>query len=279
MEYVNYNGKIYPAAEPIVSAASRALRYGDGLFETMKLHNGTIVHMADHFSRLWQGLQALQFQIPPHFTPAFLAQSILLLAKKNACQNNARVRLNIFRAEGGLYDLISPNPSYVIECWPLSDTIGDLNSNGLVAGICNDIAKSCDMLCNIKHNNYLGYIMAAMQAKKNRWNDALILNQHGRVADSTIANVFLIKNNCITTPLLTEGCVAGVMRKNLLKFLKAGNWQVKEVAVTTDDLLQADEVFFTNSIYIIRWVKQIGESNYSNLLTQQIYQAFVPTIC
>jgi branched-chain amino acid aminotransferase len=278
MNHFIFNGKIYQLTDPVIGPGSRGLRYGDGLFETMKMVNGNILQQADHFERLWQGLHVLQFEMPRLFTQGSLITAIRSLARKNNHENMARIRLNIFRGEGGLYDAVNNTPNYIIETWALAEENGRWNSNGLVAGIFEDAKKSCDMLSNIKHNNYLLYVLAALKSKQEKWNDAIVLNQFGRIADTTIANIFFVKDEMVFTSALGEGCVAGTMRKALINHLEQNNIALREMAVTVKDILNADEVFFTNSIYNIRWVRQIGNTVYENDLTQKIYASFIPTI-
>jgi len=279
MNYFNYNGKFLKEGNTIIGADSRALRYGDGLFETMKIKNGKIELVDEHFARLWKGMQVLQFDVAKHFSPERLEEQIIALAKKNMHLFGARVRLSIIRGDGGLFDAKNHTPNFIIQTWPLPEGNGEWNSNGLVAGIYSEVKKSCDILSNLKHNNYLPYVLAALQAKKEKWNDAILLNTTGNICDSTIANIFLVKDEIIYSPALSEGCVAGVMRQTLLQFLKANNYQMEERAVTQVELFAADEVFFTNSMYNIRWVQSIGNSDFGNSFTQKIYAAFVPTIC
>ena len=200
------------------------------------------------------------------------------MQKKNQQEKAARIRITVFRSDGGLYDAADNFPNYIIETWALPEGNGELNSNGLDLGIYADVKKSCDILSNLKHNNNLPYVMAALQAKKQKWNDAVILNSYGRVCDSTIANIFLIKDEVIYTPVVTEGCVAGVMRKFMIDQLAATGFSCIEKAITVDELLNADEVFLTNSIYNLRWVKSINDKNFGNTLTQKIYTAVAPTI-
>ena len=119
--------------------------------------------------------------------------------------------------------------------------------------------------------------MAALFAKKEKWNDAILLNTDGRLCDTTIANIFLIKDEMVYTPALTEGCIAGVMRRNLIEKLTAANYKLVEGKLSVDELLDADEVFLTNSIYNMRWVQSIGDKKYSNTQTQKIYAAFFST--
>ena len=279
MDHFIFNGKFYKQQEAVIGSSNRGLRYGDGLFETMKMIKGTIVQQAAHFERLWQGMDILQFERPSLFTKGNLINAVRKLALKNNHEQSARVRLNVFKGDGGLYDAVNNSPNYIIETSSLPENSGLWNENGLVAGFYEEARKSCDILSNLKHNNYLPYVMAAIQAKKEKWNDAIILNQFGRVADSTIANLFLIKDQNIITPALSEGGVAGIMRKSLLQHLQQNDFNYEEVPVTIEDVLNADEVFLTNSINNIRWVQRIADSFYANELTQKIHASFIPTIC
>lgn len=277
MDYFIHNGKTCKEHTAVLQANNRGLRYGDGLFETMKSINGQLQFTDEHFARLWKGMQVLQFNIPKHFNPDSLQDEILSLLKKNNHQKLARVRLTIFRGDGGLYDAINHLPNYIIQTWELADDIDKWNSNGLVLGIYTDVKKSCDILSNLKHNNFLPYALAALYAKEQKWNDAVLLNTAGRLCDSTIANIFLIKDEQVYTPKLAEGCIAGVMRKNIIQLLLKTDLPVVECGLSIDELLQADEVFLTNSIYNMRWVQCIGDKFYSNIMSQKIYSTIFST--
>jgi aminodeoxychorismate lyase len=278
MTSFNFNGKLYKEGALIIGAGNRGLRYGDGLFETMKMKNGKLVLEDEHFARLWKGMQVLQFSLPKHFDPDKLQGEILSLAKKNQHEQAARIRITVFRGEGGLYDAIDNSPNYIIQTWSLPEHNGELNNNGLDMGIYTTVKKSCDILSNCKTNNYLPYVMAALEAKKQKWNDAIVLNTYGRVCDATIANIFFVKDEVTYTPALTEGPVAGVMRKHLLQQLNATGFKCIEKEITIEELLDADEVFLTNAIYTIRWVKSIQDKKFTNSIIQKIYAAVAPTI-
>ena len=96
-----------------------------------------------------------------------------------------------------MYDAKNYFPNYIIQSWALPEGNGEWNSNGLIAGVYEEVKKSCDILSNLKHNNYLPYVLAALKTKMEKWNDAIVLNMYGRICDCTIANVFLIKDNKI----------------------------------------------------------------------------------
>jgi branched-chain amino acid aminotransferase len=276
MRFVNFNGKFYPEHTPLIEADSRAFRYGDGIFETLKFKNGEFILLQDHLNRLWQGIDLLQFEKPKLFTKQLLRDELSSLVQKNK-DSSARIRLSIFRGNGGLYDPENLHPNFILQSMPLNNDSSSLNSNGLQLCIYRDALKVIDQFSNIKHNNYLPYLMGALFAKASRCNDALILNNHANICDSSIANIFIVKDNIIYTPALTEGPVAGVMRKFLLEQIPALGIAVAEATLSEEMLLQADEVFLSNSIYNIRWVAAIGERSYTNLLTQKIFNHLAQT--
>lgn len=274
MELLNFNGEIVSATSGIILPNSRGFKYGDGVFETMLCRENKIHFAEDHINRLINGLTILDFTIPTYYTTAYFTGLINTLLKENKHNKTARIRLTAFRDEGGLYDEIKETPDYIIQTWALQESIGNWNEKGLAIGVCNNIKKSCDSLCNLKHNNFLPYIMGANLAKKNNWNDTVMLNSFGRVCDTTIANIFLIKNKIVYTPALQEGCVAGIIRKNLIVHLVKNKTEVIEKDITIEELMDADELFVTNSIQNIRWVQNIGGKKYTNNLTRSIYESF-----
>lgn len=277
MSYLNFNGKILSADNPVLMASNRSYRYGDGLFETMRIQHGKIVLANYHFERLFASLSILKYDIPSLFTPAKLEKEILQLCQRNQCEKLARLRLSVFRGNGGIND-DDKNLQYLIECWPLNASINLLNENGLIIDVYTDAKKSTDQFSNIKSANFLPYSMAALYAKENKLNDCLVLNTAGKIADSTIANLFIIKENVIKTPSLDQGCVNGVMRRYLLESLSTADYVISETSISIQDVTTADEVFLTNAISGIRWVKQFENVNYGNAKTIDIYSRFVKTI-
>lgn len=277
MSQICFNGKLLKADEPVLLAANRSYRYGDGLFETIKVSGGKVLLEQLHFERLFSGLLILKYEIPKLFAEERIKNELLELCRENNVDKLARVRLSVFRGNGGLYDN-DKKMQYLIECWPLSESSTQLNKNGLLIDVYPGARKSCDRFSNLKSANFLSYSMAALYAKEKKLNDCFVLNSEGNVADSTIANIFLIENGIIKTPALSQGCVAGVMRRHLLSILKDAGHTVQETSINEADLIRADEVFLTNAINGIRWVKQFRERVYANNKTIEIYNQFVKTI-
>lgn len=287
MNNVVRDGKLVKRENLSLQPDDHSYRYGDGLFETLKVADGNILLKDYHFERLFSGLGILKFTVPSSFKNQNIEDEIKGLCQANNCEKLARVRLSVSRGHGGLYDCDNKF-SYLIECWPLEQT--GLNENGLVIDIFPDARKSIDIFSNLKSANYLPYVMAAVWAKENDLNDALILNSQERICDSTIANVFWVKNDKIYTPLLTEGCVAGVMRRRIFDFspdnyrdqnsvpIATGiGFGVEENLLTEDILLEADEVFLTNATSAIRWVGQFRTKKYTNNIAGKLFAALTRT--
>ena len=275
MHYVNLNGKLFEADGPLLHPDNRSFRYGEGLFETIRLHNGTMPLWPLHWERLQASLPKVFFTLPPHTGAPQLYEQVLQLAAKNRCMQSARVRITFFNGNGGLWDEVPATCSYLLQCWPVAEPPSQLNVNGLDTGIYTGGAKSCDAFANIKSNNYLLYAVAARSARLQHWNDALILNQHGRICDTTIANLFLVRQGVLYTPALAEGCVAGVMRRHLLQHLPVLGYRVEETICTVEQVQEADELLLTNAFYGIRWVKSLGNRRFGATMATALYKDIV----
>lgn len=272
MEYILYNGKFVPVDTPVLMPDNRSFRYGEGLFETMRKTTGGIALWERHLTRLHNGMEILDISFPPHVQADTFLKEIDKLVQKNRIDSDVRIRLTCFKGDGALWEE-ADSLHYLVQCWNLPRA--EFNLNGLDIGVFTGGAKSCDALSNLKSNNYLLYSLAAQYGKKQRWNDCLVLNQHGRLADSTIANIFFIKDGVIYTPALSEASVAGVMRGYLIDQLPAIGFRVQEGAYSAADLANADEVFLSNAIHGIRWVKRMDQALYGNHITAEIYHQVV----
>ncbi len=277
-KFLFYNGKIMRSDQLLISPDNRSFRYGDGFFETIKVCKGKLVLANYHMERLFTSLDLLQFAPPVYFTPEYITEQVLALASKNGHQKLARIRITIFRGEGGLYDEQNHFPNHIIQSWELNPANNLLNENGLILDFFRDARKVCDHYSAVKSNNFLSYAMAALWAKQQKLNDAILLNPYDRVADATIANVFMLKDGIVKTPALTEGPVNGVMRKHILYSLRKMDISVEETSITGEDLSEASEIFLTNAIYGIRWVKQLGKNGFTNSFSKMLHKDCVANL-
>ncbi|MBL7718508.1 MAG: aminotransferase class IV [Flavipsychrobacter sp.] len=269
MAFVNLDGKLLEDAQPVLNAGNRSFRYGYGLVETMLLRDGAISLREYHWQRLWRGLEQLKFVLPKHFTPRMLEEEVLRTARKNGLEQLSRIRLQVFPGNGGLYDGDSFQPAFVIEALPLQEQVTRLNENGLVLGIAEGLEKSPDQNANLKSAGGLIYAMAAQQAREQKWNDALVCNTRQHIIETSIANLFWIKNDRIYTPPLSEGCVAGVMRAWIIERAAAKGVTITEKPLPVPELMDADEVFLTNAIRGIKWVKSVENTLFTGSATQR----------
>ncbi len=271
LNYYNLDGKMFLESENNISVNNRSFRYGDGFFETIKLSQGKIQLKELHFERIANSLKTLGFVTAKHFSYEKLEKQVIELANKNNHLHLGRIRITFYRADAGLFEVTNFHPHILIQSFNLNETVNQMNENGLVIDVYPFAKKSCDIFSNIKSNNYLQYAMAALWAKENKMNDAILLNTNNCIADSTIANVFIIKNKIVKTPALSEGCVNGVMRKYIISTLKNYSVDVIETAINIDEIANADEIFLSNAIKGILWVKQLGSNSYINIESQKIY--------
>ena len=261
-DHLIFNGSTIRASEPFLDASSPGFRLGDGLFETICFINGEIRLASFHFDRLFHGMEVLSLPKPANFSGDVLSRQIIDLCKQNHLPDNARVRLTVFRGS----DL---QAHYLIETQPLPP----LETDPINASLYTKEFKSTGFLSNTKNNNYLLYILALRDAKARGFDEAIVLNQHGRICESNRSNIFLVRAGLLYTPRLSEGCVAGVMRRHLLKVLPTLGYEVVETLVSPEQIAEADEVFLTNAIHPIRAVGKIDRHVYENSITASIAKA------
>jgi branched-subunit amino acid aminotransferase/4-amino-4-deoxychorismate lyase len=262
---INLNGEILKASENIFSVANRGFRYGDGLFETIRVFEGKIPFFAIHQARLVEGMQVLEIEIPECWEKDFLETNIqkTILHWQQANQNianstlpaNFRVRLAVFRADGGLYTPFSNKANFCIEITHLPTNYFIINEIGLNIGIFEEIKIAPSKLSPFKTSNSLPYILAALHKQKQAVDDCFLLNTNNQICESVAANIFLFtKENTLLTPPLTSGCIKGVMREIILQIAKEQKIKVFEQEISVADLQTAEEVFISNSIQGLQWV-------------------------
>lgn len=252
---INFNGKIFPADQPIFTSQNRAFLYGDALFETIKMSAGKILFFENHLERLFKGLHYFQYRVPKKYlSPTFFEKEIRKIAS-----GNARIRLTVFRTNGGLYTPTNNRPQFLIETTPLQSSGFSLNKKGLQLGIFEDIKLSCAAISNLKTCNSSPYILAGLNKKVRNLDDVIMLNEKDRISEASSSNIFLIKKNNIITPALSEGCIEGTMRKTILNIALELGYTIHENPIKVHFLKNVEEIWLTNAISGIKWVAQIEQ--------------------
>jgi branched-subunit amino acid aminotransferase/4-amino-4-deoxychorismate lyase len=258
-----YNGHLISIYEPGISFTNRAFRYGDSIFETIRLCNMRLMFLRDHITRLKLGMTVLRMNVPAEFTVENVQELIFQLLKHNAHAPNARIRLTVFRNEGGYYSPENNDISFLIESEEIKGEY-DINQKGLWADIYADIKKPQNKLSNLKTGSALLYVMAGLAKQSMKLDECFLVNDSGSICESISANIFIVKNGTIYTPPLTEGCVDGIMRKQIMSIAAQNKILTFESPVTVNTLMNGDEVFLTNCISGIRWVGQFKQKFYTN---------------
>ena len=274
MGHIYYNGRFYESGEPLVTFCNRSFRYGDSLFETIHAANGAVQLFDSHYNRLLKSMKVLKMQMPDNFTPEGLEKDIHRLLIKNKLFKGARVTLKVFRNGAGFYIPGNNDISYMITAGKLETERYELNKNGLQAGVFRDILKPKNILSPLKSSNSLIYVMAGIYKNEQQLDDCIILNENNNVCECISSNIFLVKQGQIYTPSLEEGCVEGVMRECIVRIaVKRGFTVFDDCIIRFDELLDAEEVFITNAIKGIHWIKGIQNVRYYNKTSKELLHA------
>lgn len=248
---------------------NRSFKYGDGLFETIRVINAKVVFLKEHFERLSNGFETLYFDKPEDFSADWLEQKILNFIEEQNTANLSswRVRITFWRNSPGFYYPENNTIAWEIETSALNQNCFLLNEKGLEIGIYPDVKIAPDILSGIKSCSALPYVMAAMHKKKMAWDDALLLNLNGGIAEASSSNIFILKNGQLLTPSATEGPVQGVCRRIIIESALELGLELIEGHLKTEDLYHADEIWLSNAISGIRWVKNLSG-------TELLFQSF-----
>lgn len=275
---VNFNGTLRSQADSKLTVQNRGYKYGDALFETLKVVNSKIFFWEDHYFRLMSSMRILRMDIPMNFTMEFLENEVLKTLKaNNLLETAARVRLNIDRGEGGMYlPSEGAQVSYSIIAEPLQNPIYTIDeTDTCIVDLYKDYYVAPGLLSGLKSNNKAINIIGSIYAKENDFDNCLVLNTNKSVIEALNGNLFLVKGDRIKTPPLEEGCLKGVMRKQILEILsKDVNIIVEEASISPFELQKADELFITNVIKgiipITKYRKKTYESDFAQSLISKL---------
>lgn len=265
--YINFNGELLAADSKLLAVANRAFRYGDGLFESMRLMKGQLKFADLHADRLQRGMKALKIDGYSQMDTWFLKEKVEQLASRNKTRHG-RLRLTVYRDSEGLYTPTQNKMGYCLELVPMDEPRYFLNDKGLIMDIFTELKKPTNYLSNIKTCNSLIYVLAGIFKTQNKLDDTFLLNQDGNLCEAGSSNIFVWYQSHLYTPALSEGCVEGVMRQVVIKLAKQSNIPFTEAQINPDILYEADEVFLTNASKGIQWVMGFGVKRYFNQLSK-----------
>lgn len=269
--FYNLNGTLIQSKYVSISADNRGLNYGDGVFETMRYSFGKICFWEDHYFRLMSSMRIVRMEIPMSFSPEFLQEEMKKTLEANKLNEKAaRVKLLCIRKAGGKYTPYTHDIDYIITAEEIHENEYKLNEVGLSIDLYKDFYVPKGLLSNIKSISAQLYTVASIYRKENDFDECILLNDDKHVVEAISSNLFMVKGEEVYTPPLASGCLKGIIRKKVIDILPSLNIAVKEEVFSPFELQKADEVFLTNAINGVRWVKNYRKKNYNSRISEQL---------
>ena len=259
---INYNGAIIEKADLPSADIARATMYGDAVFETLKMQEGKLFFIEDHYFRLMAGMRILRMPISMDFTPEFFIEQAERLAEEVAIENG-RLRIQVVRVADGKY---TPSEDQSTVWWMELEELEPIEyihaEKGLTVDLFKDHYIQPGLLSTIKSSNSLPYVLGGVYARENNLDAVLMVNDNKMLVEANASNVFVLKGDVLRTAPLEDGALRGVFRKNLLNWGKEIGLQVKEESINPFDLQKADEIWLTNTISGVQWVEKYRKNTY-----------------
>ena len=265
---INFNGELLFKENIKLTTDNRGFKYGDGIFETIKVVHEKVIFWEDHYFRLMASMRMLRMKIPMEFTLEFLEKEILKTVDVLEGGASFRVRLNVFRKDGGLYTPKTNAINYLIE----ASESNYKTKETYEIDVFKDFYNYSGLLSTIKTNNRMLNTLASIYANENDLDNCILVNERKGVVEVANANIFIVKNNIVKTPALTEGCIKGVVRGKVIDLLiKNKDFTIEETVISPFEIQKADEVFITNAIMGIQAVTKYKKKSFNTDLAGKLH--------
>ncbi|KQS47292.1 aminotransferase class IV [Flavobacterium sp. Leaf359] len=266
---INFNGTITDDAN--ILAGNRAFLYGDSVFETVKILDGKVLFLEDHYFRLMSAMRIVRMEIPMNFTMEYFEEQILSTAASENFSGSCRARISVYRKEGGFYLPKDNNVSFLITVLPLEDSIYRIEKDQYEVELYKDFIVTKHLLSTIKSSNRMINVTGSIFADENGYDNCLLINDEKNVIEALNGNLFMLMGNKLVTPPISEGCLNGVMRKQILALAKKiETIEVEEAPISPFDLQKADELFITNVVRGIQPITKYRKKEYGMDLAKDL---------
>lgn len=251
---INFNGILQDSDTNLLDQ-NRGFLYGDGVFETLKIVGGKILFFEDHYFRLMAAMRIVRMEIPMNFTLEYLEEQVLSLVEKNKIEQSARARITVYRNNGGFYLPTNNTVSFLIQTSAIENPVYSISEKEYEVDLYKDFYIPKQLLSTLKTTNKMIHVTGSIYAKENDLDNCILLNDSKNVVEALQGNLFMRMGNTLITPPISEGCLNGIMRKQILSLAKKEtNLEVVEQVISPFDLQKADELFVTN---VIRGIQPI----------------------
>jgi branched-chain amino acid aminotransferase len=253
MGVVFRNSEFINEQDLVIKSSNRAFNYGDGFFETIKIIDTKPFNFPTHYARFSLACEVLKLKNEESLG------SLLSIINNLINQNNlinGSVKIHVSREEGGKYQ-----PKFK-GCEMMINTYSGLGfKQNIPISLCifSDEVKTMGRLSNIKSVNASVSVLGAIHARELGFENAILKNAKGNCIEGTNSSLFIIKDNIIYTPPLSDGCIDGTMRAWVLN-----NNKVIKKSLSLADIKQSNEVFITNALTGITAVKGIEETIFTD---------------
>ena len=270
---INFDEQILES-ETQLSINNRGYAYGDALFETIKTSYGKLLFWEDHYFRLMASMRIMRMDITMNFTMEFLEEQIKRTLKANKLQHaSARIKLIVHRNEGGLYLPNDNAVSFIISSKSIEEDFYLFKEDFYEVDLFKDYYISPTLLSTLKTNNKAINVVGSIYAKENNLHNCLLLNTNKHVIESLNGNIFVVKGHVIKTPPISDGCLKGVMRKQLIDIIKSiPDYEFVEESISAFELQKADEIFITNVIVGIQPITKYRKKVFTNEIAKILLQ-------
>jgi branched-chain amino acid aminotransferase len=267
---INFNGNSI-SSDTNLLVNNRAFLYGDGVFETLKIIDNRILFLEDHYFRLMASMRIVRMEIPMNFTMEYFEEQILALANTNGCSASARARITVYRNEGGYYLPKQRSVSFLINCEVLENKLYFNEKKPYEVDLYKDFYVTKQLLSSIKTTNKMINVTGSIFADENGLDNCLMLNDDKNVIEALQGNLFMVLEGKLITPPLSEGCLNGVMRKQILSLAsKMEGLEVVEEPISPFNLQKADELFITNVIKGIQSITKYRKKEFENTVANDL---------
>lgn len=267
---INYNGNLVTETN-IILHENRAFLYGDSIFETLKVLDNKILFLEDHYFRLMASLRIVRMEIPMNFTMEYMEEQVLALTAKLPASSSYRVRISFFRKQGGRYLPINNDSEFIITAETLNEPLYSLNTDTYEVELFKDYYVTKQLLSTLKSTNKMVQITGSIFAHENGYNNCLVINDDKNVVEALQGNLFMLTGTKLVTPPLSDGCLNGIMRKQVLELAKKiEGLEVTEASISPFDLQKADELFITNVMVGIQPVTRYRKKDFGNTTAAEL---------
>jgi len=268
---INSNGNSSAQENSLIH--NRGFLYGDAVFETVKIVNGKILFLEDHYFRLMASMRILRMEIPMDFTMEFFEDQVLTTVSNNGYSESARARITVYRNDGGYYLPTTNTISFLIHTTALENQAYVWESKSCEVDLYKDFYVAKQLLATLKTTNKVLHVTASIYADENDLDNCILLNETKNVVEVLQGNIFMVNGNTLITPPISEGCCNGILRKQLLVLAKKmEGLEVIEGVISPFDLQKADELFYTNVIKGIQSITKYRKKEFGTALASELVQ-------